>query len=219
MTPEHATKIWLPNQRQCKILRISGYASQILVMCPLSLACGKAYDEGHIDRYKILTAVVYWVFGFCSVIVGVGFLLFAHQMVRIASETLKESKETGLLRTTQLRRTQADMQKSITKMKAIHLTLGPTLLWYAVVLAIFGFLQDEVFALTWWSKIQAIGSEVLGTVALLCNFCFIAWAESKPAKQVDVTSMGATLASGTGQLETDDIQMNGTDSECPHIAK
>ncbi|KAI8819138.1 uncharacterized protein EV422DRAFT_535242 [Fimicolochytrium jonesii] len=144
MTPAHATKFWLPNAKQIIWIRRTGYCYQIFVMTPLVTLCGLAWDQGHWDRFVTLTAVVYWAYAFDCGMLGLGFLLFGWQMTRIAATTLRDLKAGGQIGTVAGRRLRAQIEKSITKMKAVNISLGLAMAWFAIILLFFGFLQDQV---------------------------------------------------------------------------
>ncbi|KND02783.1 uncharacterized protein SPPG_01865 [Spizellomyces punctatus DAOM BR117] len=207
-TPRHYndSTFRLPTATQLRYLRIGYILAETLVVIPLGTAAGYAYDTGHFDRYVTLTTVLYAMVGFYCVIIGLAYGFFGRQLVQIAVKIASDLNSN--VRSTVPSNLESEnaapaegpvdakMMKTITKMKMVNSTLMSIGIYYGIILVIFAGLQNKIFALTWWSKIQAVGSNVYPLSLVLTNFCFIIWGEFNPPDPVanPLTIAGKTVS-------------------------
>ncbi|TPX57750.1 hypothetical protein SpCBS45565_g08156 [Spizellomyces sp. 'palustris'] len=196
MTPAYTSDtIWLPTPSLLRIIRYAYILTSATTIIPVGIFSGLARDAGDFDRESLLTCILYLLYSFFCGVLSAGFAFFGRQMVRVAEASaadLKASsrsriqtstagsmgcKGTGTLSGGTTRSGDSRMRKAIGKMKLFNWTFTCIFLWFAAVLMVFSFRADTLFATTWWSRIQSIGTNVMTVILVLIGYCGLIWGE------------------------------------------
>ncbi|KAI9098119.1 hypothetical protein DFS34DRAFT_649711 [Phlyctochytrium arcticum] len=70
------------------------------------------------------------------------------------------------------------MQKAIFKMKIFYVTYAIICVWFVIILTMFSFEYERLFATLWWSKLVAFGTNMGVISIVLVGMTSLTWGEA-----------------------------------------
>ncbi|KAI9092862.1 hypothetical protein DFS34DRAFT_278143 [Phlyctochytrium arcticum] len=194
------SKVYIP-PRILKIVRFAFPVVVTLVILALSLPAGYSRDIGNHDRERLLVQAVYLAYTIAAAMLCVGLVVYSRELIRTLDDAYTTVKKdlmstvggvtTGFGtindQSAEFKKVYGErdsmMQKAIFKMKIFYVTYAIICAWFVIILTMFSFKYELMFATLWWSKLQAFGTNMGVILIVLVGMISLAWGESVRIQQ------------------------------------
>ncbi|KAI9092863.1 hypothetical protein DFS34DRAFT_278215 [Phlyctochytrium arcticum] len=192
--------VYIP-PRLLKIARMTLPLVLSPVILALSLSAGYSRDIGDHEQERIRVRAVYMTYATTCGMLCITLAIYSRELFRTlvdAYTTVKKDLMSSLGgastgfgtindQSPEFKKVYGErdtmMQKAIFKMKIFYVAYTTIFGWFVIILTIFSFNYEELFATLWWSKLQAFGTNMGVILVVLVGMASLAWGETVRTQQ------------------------------------